>query len=134
MPNAKAQGLPELEYKMVHGVMEVTIKLPSVGDQANGGEHDSRQSQKRSENLFPISSFDEFVEDFTFIRSTIFNGPTITYAYTRLELLSARFNLHVLLNGTRELDAQKSVPHRDFYNVRKVDTHVHHSGRLGYYL
>mmetsp|Transcript_96702 Transcript_96702/g.276085 ORF Transcript_96702/g.276085 Transcript_96702/m.276085 type:complete len:373 (+) Transcript_96702:688-1806(+) len=22
---------------------------------------------------------------------------------------------------------QKSVPHRDFYNVRKVDTHVHHS-------
>ena len=41
---------------------------------------------------------------------------------------------NVLLNGTRELDAQKSVPHRDFYNVRKVDTHVHHSGRLGYYL
>ncbi len=27
----------------------------------------------------------------------------------------------------RELDAQKSVPHRDFYNCRKVDTHVHHS-------
>jgi AMP deaminase len=23
--------------------------------------------------------------------------------------------------------AQKSAPHRDFYNVRKVDTHVHHS-------
>ena len=23
--------------------------------------------------------------------------------------------------------AQKAVPHRDFYNVRKVDTHVHHS-------
>lgn len=22
---------------------------------------------------------------------------------------------------------QKAVPHRDFYNVRKVDTHVHHS-------
>lgn len=41
--------------------------------------------------------------------------------------MSARFNLHVLLNDTRELEAQKSVPHRDFYNVRKVDTHVHHS-------
>ena len=23
--------------------------------------------------------------------------------------------------------AQKGAPHRDFYNVRKVDTHVHHS-------
>lgn len=27
----------------------------------------------------------------------------------------------------REFLAQKSAPHRDFYNVRKVDTHVHHS-------
>lgn len=29
--------------------------------------------------------------------------------------------------SVQELAAQKSVPHRDFYNVRKVDTHVHHS-------
>ena len=33
----------------------------------------------------------------------------------------------MLLNSARETEAQKSVPHRDFYNVRKVDTHVHHS-------
>ncbi len=33
----------------------------------------------------------------------------------------------VLLNKQKELLAQKKVPHRDFYNVRKVDTHVHHS-------
>lgn len=26
----------------------------------------------------------------------------------------------------KEFLAQKSAPHRDFYNVRKVDTHVHH--------
>ena len=25
----------------------------------------------------------------------------------------------------RELAAQKAVAHRDFYNVRKVDTHIH---------
>ena len=49
-------------------------------------------------------------------------GPVSSYAYKRLELLAARFSLHILLNDTRELDAQKSVPHRDFYNVRKVDT------------
>jgi len=29
------------------------------------------------------------------------------------------------LNEIRELSAQKAVPHRDFYNVRKVDTHIH---------
>jgi len=44
-----------------------------------------------------------------------------------LEVLSAKFHLHELLNGSREVLEQKSVPHRDFYNVRKVDTHVHHS-------
>jgi AMP deaminase len=41
--------------------------------------------------------------------------------------LLAKFNLHVIINHHRELEAQKSVPHRDFYNIRKVDTHVHHS-------
>ena len=133
VPNARDQGLSELEYKMVHGVMVVTAKKLISSDIAhgNGDKNDSHASAStQSENLFPIGTFEEFVEDFAFIRSTIFHGPTITYAYTRLELLSARFNLHVLLNGTRELDAQKSVPHRDFYNVRKVDTHVHHSGEL----
>ena len=63
------------------------------------------------------------------VKHTVFSGPTTSYAFTRLELLSAKFNLHILLNGTRELNASKSVPHRDFYNVRKVDTHVHHSVR-----
>lgn len=51
----------------------------------------------------------------------------MSYSYKRLAVLSAKFNLHVLLNSERELEAQKSVPHRDFYNCRKVDTHVHHS-------
>ena len=26
---------------------------------------------------------------------------------------------------SEETEEQRSVPHRDFYNVRKVDTHVH---------
>ncbi len=38
---------------------------------------------------------------------------------------SSKFQLHVLLNELRELAAQKAVAHRDFYNVRKVDTHIH---------
>lgn len=38
-----------------------------------------------------------------------------------------KFSLHLMLNADREFLAQKSAPHRDLYNVRKVDTHVHHS-------
>jgi len=56
------------------------------------------------------------------VRKSVYSGPMSSYSFKRLELLSARFELHVLLNDTRELDVQKSVPHRDFYNIRKVDT------------
>ena len=43
-----------------------------------------------------------------------------SFCYRRLRYLEACFNLHVLLNEVRELAAQKSMPHHDFYNVRKV--------------
>lgn len=42
-----------------------------------------------------------------------------------MSYLSSKFQLHVLLNELRELASQKAVPHRDFYNIRKVDTHIH---------
>lgn len=32
--------------------------------------------------------------------------------------------MHVLLNEMKELAAQKKVPHRDFYNIRKVGPHL----------
>lgn len=38
-----------------------------------------------------------------------------------------KFRLYLLVNADREFLAQKSAPHRDFYNIRKVDTHIHHS-------
>lgn len=31
--------------------------------------------------------------------------------------------MHILLNEMKELAAQKKVPHRDFYNIRKVNAH-----------
>jgi len=55
------------------------------------------------------------------------DGPAKTFCHNRLHILEARFNLHELLNHELEHKAQKSVPHRDFYNVRKVDNHIHHS-------
>ena len=43
-----------------------------------------------------------------------------SFCYRRLTYLSAKFQLHVLLNEMQELALQKCVPHRDFYNIRKV--------------
>lgn len=43
-----------------------------------------------------------------------------SFCYRRLQYLSSKFQMHVLLNEMKELAAQKKVPHRDFYNIRKV--------------
>ena len=74
-----------------------------------------------------IPSLKDFATALEELRTITTSGPVKSLSFKRLALLEQRFNLHVLLNGWRELAAQKAVPHRDFYNVRKVDTHVHHS-------
>uniref|UniRef100_A0A8C6KUW1 AMP deaminase n=1 Tax=Nothobranchius furzeri TaxID=105023 RepID=A0A8C6KUW1_NOTFU len=53
--------------------------------------------------------------------------PQKSFCYRRLQYLSSKFQMHILLNEMKELAAQKKVPHRDFYNIRKVDTHIHAS-------
>lgn len=47
-------------------------------------------------------------------------GAVRSFCFHRLELLGQKFNLHVMMNADKEFMAQKSAPHRDFYNVRKV--------------
>ncbi|KAF8795086.1 AMP deaminase 2-like [Argiope bruennichi] len=74
---------------------------------------------------FPYPPFDEFVTDLHLMGAMIADGPLKSFCYRRLSYLSSKYQLHVLLNELRELAAQKAVPHRDFYNARKVDTHVH---------
>jgi hypothetical protein len=57
-------------------------------------------------------------------------GPLKSFCYRRLSYLTNKFQLHVLLNELRELAAQKAVPHRDFYNVRKVKCSLVHRHRF----
>ncbi|KAJ8035153.1 AMP deaminase 2 [Holothuria leucospilota] len=73
----------------------------------------------------PYPDKDTFLADQNMLLALIANGPIKSFAYRRLSYLSSRFHLHNLLNEMKELAAQKCVRHRDFYNIRKVDTHVH---------
>jgi len=57
----------------------------------------------------------------------VFQLHTRSNGWLTIFVCFQKFNLHLMLNADREFLAQKSAPHRDFYNVRKVDTHVHHS-------
>ncbi|XP_075983059.1 AMP deaminase 2-like isoform X2 [Anticarsia gemmatalis] len=67
----------------------------------------------------------QYIQDKATMCNMIADGPLKSFCYRRLSYLSSKFQLHVLLNELRELASQKAVPHRDFYNIRKVDTHIH---------
>ncbi|KAG9810696.1 AMP deaminase, partial [Aureobasidium melanogenum] len=69
----------------------------------------------------------EFYMDLDAILNVSSDGPSKSFAFRRLQYLEGKFNLYILLNEYQEIADTKAVPHRDFYNVRKVDTHVHHS-------
>ncbi|GAU89051.1 hypothetical protein RvY_01647 [Ramazzottius varieornatus] len=66
----------------------------------------------------------------TLLRSTESRSMDLckkSHCYRQLSYLQNKFSLHCNLNENREISAQKNTPHRDFYNIRKVDTHVHAS-------
>ncbi|XP_027069681.1 AMP deaminase isoform X3 [Coffea arabica] len=84
-------------------------------------------NKEATEKLFPVADATTFFTDLHHILKVIAAGNIRTLCHHRLVLLEQKFNLHLMLNADREFLAQKSAPHRDFYNVRKVDTHVHHS-------
>ncbi|XP_029857088.1 AMP deaminase 2 isoform X2 [Aquila chrysaetos chrysaetos] len=99
--------------KMVDGVVHVYTKQDLT--------------DKSTELDLPYPDLQEFIADMNFLMALIINGPIKSFCYRRLQYLSSKFQMHVLLNEMKELAAQKKVPHRDFYNIRKVDTHIHAS-------
>ncbi|PRP81669.1 AMP deaminase [Planoprotostelium fungivorum] len=80
--------------------------------------------------LTETPSLRQYFMDLNHILSIVSHGPCKTVCFKRLEILGAKYNLHMLLNETEEMAAAKRVPHRDFYNIRKVDTHIHHSAAM----
>lgn len=84
-------------------------------------------SKTDTEELFPVASSTRFFTDMHYILKVMSIGNVRSACYHRLRFLEEKFRLHLLLNADREFLAQKGAPHRDFYNIRKVDTHIHHS-------
>nr|XP_046239751.1 AMP deaminase 2-like isoform X2 [Scatophagus argus] len=99
--------------KMVDGVVHVYTKKNNM--------------EKSTELDLPYPDLKEYIADMNVMMALIINGPVKSFCYRRLQYLSSKFQMHILLNEMKELAAQKKVPHRDFYNIRKVDTHIHAS-------
>uniref|UniRef100_A0A8C9X6X6 AMP deaminase n=1 Tax=Sander lucioperca TaxID=283035 RepID=A0A8C9X6X6_SANLU len=88
--------------------------------------YDNAQALRENQpNDLPYPDLETFAIDLSHVLAMIADGPTKTYCHRRLNFLSSKFYLHDMLNEMAELKELKSVPHRDFYNVRKVDTHIH---------
>ncbi|CAH2325556.1 AMP deaminase 3 [Pelobates cultripes] len=85
----------------------------------------NEKAEKHEPRSFPYPDLETYTLDLSHILALITDGPTKTYCHRRLNFLQSKFKLHEMLNEMSELKELKSVPHRDFYNVRKVDTHIH---------
>jgi len=108
-------GPSEFQIGFVDGVVQVKIGEGAKGIMGNDTE------------LPKPPTMEEFYNDLFTLVGTVHDAACKSFCYQRLELLEKLFSLHRLLNAERENEVQKAVPHRDFYNVRKVDTHIHHS-------
>ncbi|KAL2103407.1 hypothetical protein ACEWY4_000275 [Coilia grayii] len=86
---------------------------------------DAAAADKNEPIDLPAPDLDTFVDDMNFLIALIAQGPTKTYTHRRLKFLMSKFNVHEMLNEMEELKELKNNPHRDFYNTRKVDTHIH---------
>ncbi|KAI5808174.1 hypothetical protein DFH27DRAFT_590182 [Peziza echinospora] len=103
----------EMEYKLDNmGVYQV---------------YENKTALQADVPVVTIPTLKDYYLDLDQILDISSDGPSKSFAFRRLQYLEGKWNLYILLNEYQEMADSKRVPHRDFYNVRKVDTHVHHS-------
>lgn len=114
--------------------MSDLLPLPEAGEMSykmdeNGvyQVYENSKAEVVDTPIINIPTIREFYMDLEEVLNISSDGPSKSFAFRRLQYLEGKFNLYVLLNEYQEMADSKRVPHRDFYNVRKVDTHVHHS-------
>ena len=89
--------------------------------------YETSKSAELDTPIVAIPTLREYYMDLDSILEISSDGPSKSFAFRRLQYLEGKFHLYYLLNEYQETADTKKVPHRDFYNVRKIDTHVHHS-------
>jgi AMP deaminase len=104
--HVEKKEVSNLKFKMENGVF-----MP-VNDQHNIN--------------IPVSA-NVFFSDLHDLSRLMNSAPYHTFAHRRLKLLQEKFSLYQMLNAEKEFLSIKALSHRDFYNVRKIDNHVHHS-------
>lgn len=89
--------------------------------------YENSKAEQIDTPIYDIPTLRDFYMDLEYIIEISSDGPSKSFAFRALDILEGKYNLYFLVNTYEETAICKRVPHRDFYNVRKVDTHVHHS-------
>ena len=89
--------------------------------------YDSPASMETDQPIARVPSLRRYYKDLVSFEDWAADGPSKSFAYRQLDILDGKYHLYKLEHDYQENVDCKTVPHRDFYNVRKVDTHVHHS-------
>lgn len=89
--------------------------------------YENPRSMESETPIVKVPTLRDFYSDLEYVIEVSSDGPSKSFAFRELDILEGKFNLYYLVNEYEETAICKRVPHRDFYNVRKVDTHVHHS-------
>lgn len=123
------------EFEMRKGIFYVypasSSSTTTTGATQNASTTATTTSEHKGLGLFPpMVSFKEFYDDHKRISKIVYHAPTKSFCYNRLKTLELKNSLYKNINEALETQEQKQVPHRDFYNVRKVDTHIHLSASM----
>ncbi|KAG0264199.1 AMP deaminase [Mortierella polycephala] len=113
-----------LEDVVIPGACDQVFEMDDIGVYQ---VYRTKEDMSNDKPAIQVPKPKEYFQDLDFVLSVISNGPEKSFAFRRLKYLESKWNMYILLNEYEELAETKRVPHRDFYNVRKVDTHVHHS-------
>ncbi|EEQ99876.1 AMP deaminase, putative [Perkinsus marinus ATCC 50983] len=84
----------------------------------------------QADTTFDIPSLTDYYDDMNTLFRIRTSGPTASFAFLRLRMLETKFELYGMTCSEQENVQCGAIPHRDFYNVRKVDTHIHHSAAM----
>ncbi|KAH3679917.1 hypothetical protein WICMUC_000660 [Wickerhamomyces mucosus] len=119
-PHYYGQSFNLEDYKLF---FEESIRdLKTDGHEVFVGKHNSFKVTNFEFDSLP--NFGRFFNDLQRIVNLSIDREGTSLAYQRLNFLRAKFENYLLLNENKETLVSKLNPHRDFYNVRKVDNNI----------
>ncbi|KAK6589728.1 hypothetical protein RS030_1149 [Cryptosporidium xiaoi] len=137
-------GKINIKYEMINGIYKIkwysnhnlaynpiTFKK-IVGKESKDSYEHTNDANSNVNKLFPLyetesKSIYEFTRCLRRILTMAHTPIVKSFAYYRLKFLLQSYQLYTLFNGKFENELTRNNIETGFYNVYKVDTHVHHS-------